>query len=164
MWRIIITGPGFMGTPLNLPDKGPVRIGRGEQNEIVLRGDGVSRQHAALHCSGNKYEITDINSRNGTFVNGTNIGNEVRRLFSGDNIAIGDYVLKIEHPFEVDVPTEIDVDADDERPPEQFVTIMASKIGTNPFVNKTAKSARDICCSCTSWPNGWRSPPTWKTS
>lgn len=47
-----------------------VRIGRGPENDMVIADLRVSRQHAELRSAGGTYEIVDLGSRSGTYVNG----------------------------------------------------------------------------------------------
>jgi class 3 adenylate cyclase len=42
-------------------------IGRGDQNEILVKGDLISRQHARIEMSKGRFSLTDL-STNGTFV------------------------------------------------------------------------------------------------
>lgn len=69
----------------------PVQIGRGPQNEVRLLDTEVSRSHASLQPVRDGFVITDRNSSNGTFVNGTLVRS--RPLTSGDQIQIGRTVL-----------------------------------------------------------------------
>ncbi len=51
-----------------------LRIGRADDNDIVLPDLGVSRHHAELRNAGSgRYEIADLNSHNGTFLNGVRV-------------------------------------------------------------------------------------------
>ena len=50
-----------------------LRIGRAEDNDIVLDDLSVSRHHAELRNIDGRYEIVDLGSRNGTFLNGSPI-------------------------------------------------------------------------------------------
>jgi len=51
-----------------------LRIGRSPDNDLVLADLGVSRHHAEVRNSGGgRYEITDLHSHNGTYVNGERI-------------------------------------------------------------------------------------------
>ena len=65
------------------------RIGRAESNDMPLSYSWVSRQHAMVQIETNgAYNIIDLGSSNGTFVNGKRIYTPVR-LRSGDMIKIG---------------------------------------------------------------------------
>jgi two-component system cell cycle response regulator len=71
---------------------GPVRIGRGAENDIVLLSDSVSRRHACVSTRGGAYYISDTRSTNGTYVNDELIAEEP--LERGDQIKIGDTIMK----------------------------------------------------------------------
>jgi len=63
-------------------------IGRAHNAEIRLTDDGVSRQHASLRYDGKSMWVSDLDSRNGTFVNGTRL-TELVQLKDGDKIQVG---------------------------------------------------------------------------
>lgn len=64
-------------------------IGSGEDNQFVIRRPSVSSRHASLAFRKDRYEISDLDSTNGTFVNGRRIkGPTAIRL--GDEIRLGD--------------------------------------------------------------------------
>jgi ABC-type multidrug transport system ATPase subunit len=51
-----------------------LRIGRASDNDVVVADLGVSRYHAELRRgSGGRYEIVDVGSHNGTYVNGERV-------------------------------------------------------------------------------------------
>ena len=52
---------------------GTLRIGRAEDNDIVVADPAVSRHHAELRNVGGQYHLVDLGSNNGTFVNGQRI-------------------------------------------------------------------------------------------
>ena len=60
-------------------------LGRAPDNDIVLAGDGVSRYHARITMDAARYVVTDLDSKNGTFVNGASI-RETTLLGDGDRI------------------------------------------------------------------------------
>jgi Protein of unknown function (DUF3662)/FHA domain len=63
-------------------------IGRGRQADVVLNDPNVSRQHAEIRPRGGSWVITDLQSTNGSQVNGRRIdGPEVLR--PGDEIELG---------------------------------------------------------------------------
>ncbi len=53
------------------------RIGQGPQNDIIIDDDTVSTQHARLEYSDGGWRLIDLNSRNGTYVDGVRITPEV---------------------------------------------------------------------------------------
>ncbi|MEO5378055.1 MAG: FHA domain-containing protein [Magnetococcus sp. DMHC-6] len=66
-------------------------IGRTSENEIILDNPAVSRSHAAIVRKGDKYLLEDLDSRNGTFVNGQRI--QRHELQDGDSILVGKHTL-----------------------------------------------------------------------
>jgi pSer/pThr/pTyr-binding forkhead associated (FHA) protein len=66
---------------------GPLKIGRAPENDLQLSVDGVSRQHAQLTPDGDGFWIEDLNSANGTFLNGVRVTKE--RLAHLDVITLG---------------------------------------------------------------------------
>ena len=64
-------------------------MGRATLSDIVIEGTGVSRQHASIRGAADGYWIADLGSRNGTFVNGAQIGQEGQRLNNWDRIELG---------------------------------------------------------------------------
>jgi two-component system, cell cycle response regulator len=62
-------------------------VGRAETAEICLDDDGISRRHANIVLHGDTAILKDLESTNGTFVNGEPI--RVRALVNGDRIQVG---------------------------------------------------------------------------
>jgi pSer/pThr/pTyr-binding forkhead associated (FHA) protein len=69
----------------------PVSIGREEGNSLRLNDERVSRYHAKVQIDGDDYILTDLESTNGTRVNGTTV--QIRRLRIGDRIGVGRSLL-----------------------------------------------------------------------
>ena len=65
-----------------------IRIGRKPDNEIVLSGNTVSGHHAEIHRKSQAYLLRDLDSTNGTIVNGERI--REKRLQNGDRIEVGE--------------------------------------------------------------------------
>lgn len=63
-------------------------IGRGETAHLRPASDLVSREHSAIEIKDGNVTITDLKSRNGTFVNGEKIAGSFT-LSSGDSVRIG---------------------------------------------------------------------------
>ena len=70
------------------PDR-PFRIGREPGCDIVIPEDSVSREHASISASGNRFLLRDFSSSNGTFVNGHRIAADPVLLSDGDSIRFG---------------------------------------------------------------------------
>ena len=62
-------------------------IGRSNQADLRLIDDGISRKHARIIKSGSDVILEDLNSANGTLVNGELVSQRV--LKNGDKISIG---------------------------------------------------------------------------
>lgn len=100
----IIEGIG-MGEkfPLNKP---VVRIGRGADNDVILQDPQVSRHHAELRREGGRWYIIDLNSTNGTFVNGQRIGPGIKYPVElGSTIRMGQTTFSLEEAAGIP-PTE----------------------------------------------------------
>ena len=73
-------------------ESAPLRIGRSQENDIVIADSAVSSQHAEIEYDNGTFYITDFQSRNGTFVNRELVIS--RPLAHDDIISIGSYHLK----------------------------------------------------------------------
>src|SRR5437762_10289508 len=69
----------------------PVTIGREEGNALRLNDERVSRFHAKVQQDDSDLILTDLESTNGTRVNGNVI--QIRRLRFGDRITVGRSLL-----------------------------------------------------------------------
>lgn len=54
-------------------EKDVLSIGRGRDNDIVIENLAVSRNHSRIKRQNGKYVLIDLNSANGTYVNGVKI-------------------------------------------------------------------------------------------
>lgn len=74
-----------------------MRIGAARQNDVALAEDAfVSAQHARIERSGSELAIVDLDSRNGTFVNGTVLRGAKRQLKPGDEIGVGQSIFVVQ--------------------------------------------------------------------
>lgn len=65
-------------------------IGKGDQADVILKNLGISRMHARITCRGDHCFLTDLNSRNGTSLNGVLLNPEEEQLLAdGDWISFG---------------------------------------------------------------------------
>ncbi|MCB1646922.1 MAG: FHA domain-containing protein [Pseudomonadales bacterium] len=69
-------------------------IGKGAVNDIVIDQDGVNGFHADLQVDGDRVILTDVNTQNGTFLNGEKITGPMD-LKAGDILTIDGVELEI---------------------------------------------------------------------
>ncbi|MFO7731526.1 MAG: FHA domain-containing protein [Spirochaetia bacterium] len=83
----------------HLPDNSPwivpiyksiFKIGRDVDSDLILSTAGVSRRHARLHIVGGELYIEDSGSRNGTYLNGTQIEGRTP-VYHNDTLQVGGY-------------------------------------------------------------------------
>lgn len=71
-WLIRISGP-LAGTRYPLQNE-LTRLGRGGENDILIDDDpAVSGKHLEIRRTGDTFELVDLDSRNGTYVNGKRV-------------------------------------------------------------------------------------------
>lgn len=86
-----------------------IYIGRDPENDIQIDDKYISRRHLRLQRKGNKYFIQDLNTKNGTFVNGKQIGpNDLFELEEGHTIVIGMSVICLDEGSSEDVLALLD--------------------------------------------------------
>ena len=86
-------------TCLRVADK-PVTIGKRPANTIVLTDPNVSREHCVVFSHEGSYYLRDLNSRNGTFVDGRRVNGDIL-LRDGAEIRILDCIIA----FSAEQPT-----------------------------------------------------------
>src|SRR5208282_1748919 len=69
--------------------KDEISLGRGEDNDVVIPHASVSRAHARLLRRDGSFQLTDLNSTNGCYVNGQPIHGSVM-VPSGSEVRLGD--------------------------------------------------------------------------
>lgn len=73
-------------------------LGRTEQNEVVIDGENVSRQHARLTHTTNGWQVTDLGSTNGTYIGDRRLQPDLPTLLPlNQPVQIGEFALHIEH-------------------------------------------------------------------
>jgi pSer/pThr/pTyr-binding forkhead associated (FHA) protein len=75
------------GTKVFIIDNDDFRIGRKNDNDIIIDDPHVSRYHAKIRYINKKYVLLDLNSTVGTSVNGNSV--EAKILKSGDVLSVG---------------------------------------------------------------------------
>lgn len=76
---------------------GGMTIGRAAENEIVIDQPGVSRRHARIEFDGFNYQVRDLNSTNGTFIEERKLEpNQPEIWLEGENLRVGEVWLRLE--------------------------------------------------------------------
>jgi pSer/pThr/pTyr-binding forkhead associated (FHA) protein len=78
-----------------LSDDRPTSIGRGAVNDVVVDEEHVSQQHARVFYRDAGFWVEDLQSTNGTYINGVRIEGTMR-LTTGDLLKIGAMILRFE--------------------------------------------------------------------
>ena len=101
---LVIQGPD-QGRRFELTDHN-VTLGRGSQNDIRFLDTEVSRRHAVLAHGEQGWQITDLDSANGTYVNGKAVNTALVR--PGDQVQIGRTILLITSDPDVTEPAAVE--------------------------------------------------------
>jgi pSer/pThr/pTyr-binding forkhead associated (FHA) protein len=90
--RLVVMDGPLTGQGFNV--QGPIEIGREAQPVTLPYDTMASRRHARISSTPSGFEITDLGSTNGTYVNGTKVSS--RLLQTGDMIKIGGTTFRFE--------------------------------------------------------------------
>lgn len=99
MPKMIVSIDGVVIKEVQLT-KDRTTLGRRPYNDIVIDNLAVSGEHAALQMAGHEVYLEDLDSTNGTYINGKSIKKQLLR--NGDAVEIGKYKIK----FVSDVASE----------------------------------------------------------
>jgi hypothetical protein len=91
-FQIVAIAGTASGQTFRIP-QGSSTLGRSSDNEFVIDAPDVSRKHAKFECSSGRLRVYDLNSTNGTRVNGDPV--RISDLASGDELTLGNQVLRI---------------------------------------------------------------------
>ncbi len=91
MPKMIVSIDGVVIKEVQLT-KDRTSLGRRPYNDIVIDNLAVSGEHAVLQMTGNEVHLEDLNSTNGTYVNGKAVKKQLMQ--NNDTIEIGKYKIK----------------------------------------------------------------------
>lgn len=83
----------YQGGEFPLEEDREIIVGRSSDLDMVLVEEMVSRRHARIQLNNGHISIDDLNSTNGTFVNGERVTHA--ELQEGDRVLIGSNILKV---------------------------------------------------------------------
>ncbi len=90
---LVMLFPRVDRVPDSWPVTGPVSVGRGEGAAIGPKDKRVSRNHAMIEPRGRGLFVRDLDSRNGSFVDGVRIGADGALARTGSVLRFGDTLL-----------------------------------------------------------------------
>jgi diguanylate cyclase (GGDEF)-like protein len=102
---LVFLSGDLIAVPIPL-EREEVILGRAFEADVRVNDTKVSRAHAKItvrasqNGAAEQYVLTDLNSRNGTFLNGRRITSEA--LTNGDKISIGENILRFDLLDEID--------------------------------------------------------------
>jgi hypothetical protein len=91
MPKMIVSLDGVVIREVQLT-KDRTSLGRRPYNDVVIDNLAVSGEHAVLQMSGAEVYLEDLNSTNGSYVNGKAV--KKQQLMNGDTVEIGKYKIK----------------------------------------------------------------------
>jgi FHA domain len=151
---VSFANPGGEGLPTVVVKTGPeagrrveldleVAIGR-QDGDLVVEDPEVSRRHAVLRRSGGSVVVEDLDSTNGTFVNGERIRSPIT-VGPGDQVRVGRTMLEIEPDQRADdtivsTPPRPDQIRTAEAPPSGGVLAEEHEDATQPLPSRALES------------------------
>lgn len=75
-------------------EEGSYVVGRGDGSDLVVASDIVSRRHASIVVSATDVRVTDLESSNGTYINGSRVLGEGVAV-EGDILLVGDVAMRL---------------------------------------------------------------------
>jgi len=115
-------------------------IGRAENASISVLDNKVSREHCRVAVDGGFYAVEDLESKNGTWVNGKKVTRAL--LFHGDSIAVGDQEFRFE--LEADVSEESGGLGIEDAGADKFATEIKEKIDNDSASSLMRLSQTDL--------------------
>lgn len=100
MAKLIITAGADAGKEITLSDTQV--IGRLPSNAVPIKDEGSSRQNTRVYRAQGRFSVIDLNSKNGTYVNGDRV--ERADLLDGDEIRIGSTAFRFHAEPSDDAP------------------------------------------------------------
>ena len=121
----IIRGPDQVEhVPITDADM-PYTVGRDEENKLHIQSTAVSRFHAVLYTENGEHFVQDMESTNGTFLNGRKIKRS--KVNPGDKVTIANVDIAIETPSspldDASAPLDLAVSVDRPTRGEQTMVI-----------------------------------------
>lgn len=134
MSKLVLLTEGFAGRTYELNVE-KTTVGRVEDNAFQITEPSVSSHHAEIILRGNDVVIKDLNSTNGTFINGEKISEAV--LKPGQTLKFGQVELRLEGKDGAGTPT-----AGTKGPPAQSKAPASPSAGQKQPTSQTSRIPR----------------------
>jgi hypothetical protein len=97
---LVVSSGNLAGQVYDLSTESALSVGRSRANDIILTDVAVSSQHCRIRPEGEGFEVVDLKSTNGTFVNEQRVDGR-RQLTEGDKLRVGDTTLefRLQHRY-----------------------------------------------------------------
>lgn len=122
-------------------------VGRGKDCDVFIDDKKISRKHALLKIVSGRLEVTDLESSNGTFINGSKIS-QPSNLANGDSVSFEKHMFTVSIAMNEQQKDEVDIDEDDDHTavmdftPEQFAKL--HKGSDSSSKNEVGKEVEEI--------------------
>lgn len=116
------------------PDAPEITIGRNPGNTIRVNNPSISRKHAKMVFDAGQVTLYDLNSSNGSYVNGNRVQNQA--LEDGDRIRTGEFPLDFVETADADLGMSAQL------PPQQSPAFGSGAGGQNAFANDLGEQGR----------------------
>src|SRR5882762_11679206 len=95
MARLIFTDDKFSGQVYELILE-RTTVGRSDENTLVIRDPSLSSRHCEILANGPEVIVRDLDSKNGTYVDGVQLRNRQSQLKSGQKVTFGVVEARLE--------------------------------------------------------------------
>ncbi|MCP4401419.1 MAG: FHA domain-containing protein [bacterium] len=128
-------------------EKRAIKIGKLDDNDIVLRDSRVSRHHAAIVKEGLKFYVYDNGSTNGTYLNNKRLPQKIRRELSEEGkIFISPYILSCKILPDIDLHQGTRVEPMDDVVEDSFH--YGSMLGKSDVMLKVYEQIQKVAKEC----------------
>ncbi len=139
-YEVAVSKGPKQGTNVALVPERPVTVGRAPANDLCFADPAVSSYHARIELRNGAVNLTDLKSKNGTFVNGTQLQGSVA-LKPGDQVEMGSSCFSIRAVAETMVASAVPVAAATP-PPRTATPLPSAPSPTPPALARPAGSLR----------------------
>jgi hypothetical protein len=127
IYRIVIESGNSKNRSFNLSERKSITIGRANDCDVMLDDDNASRKHCVITLNKDRVILRDLDSTNGTYVNGFAV--RERELIPRDNIRIGNVFLALQKIEDIDAEVEDQGIFEQMRRGKGYNTILAEMVG-----------------------------------